>query len=169
MAANPNWARWIKASVAKYLTVSVATPHTLPFLVEGVHERTQAFTEASDRAEGRVNGPFCDEESKNYWRLDVNINVLVISNMDGNAKNIYTLDTLAGYFLEAMSVGIPIYRIGNLTLPGSVDDGSLLGCLSPRTTKSDSIKILHFGQIQRTDRVKECMVDARYKMWITTT
>lgn len=165
--ANPNWPRWIKASVAKYLYTNVASPNNLPFLVEGVNERTQEFTEAPDRAEGRVNGPFADEESHGYWRLDVDINVLVYSTMNGNQKNAYYLDTIAGWFLEKMATSIPIYRMGNIGLAGSLDDGTLLGCLSPRSGKNDSIKVLHFGQIDRTIRTEECMVDGRYHMWLT--
>lgn len=164
---NPRWARWIKQSITKYFRTNVTTPASLPFLVDGIDMVTSAFTEAPDRAECRVNGPFTKEMSANYWRLWVDINVLVMSHMDESSKNIYTLEANAGLFHEAMDTCIPIYRLGDVIVDPQ-NDQSLLGYLRPRTDLKDSVKNLDFGQIDKTDRLREQQLDARYVMYVTT-
>jgi hypothetical protein len=161
---NPNWTRWIWASVGKHFLVNVATPNSIPFLVEGIDERDTTFMESPDRAELRINGPDTRELSAGYWRLWVEINVLVTTYMDGQQKNAYTLESNLGLFHEAADTVIPVFRYGD----GVDDDGTLLGCLSPRTGKNDSLRIVHFGQLNRTERLKQGVVDGRYVMYLCT-
>lgn len=161
---NPNWPRWIWASIIKHLASSVFTPNSIPFIAEGVDERTDDFMSENNRAEIRMNGPQTRELSADYWRLWVDINVLVISYMDGQLDNAYTLETNLGLVLEAMDTVIPINRLGD----GPNDDGNLLGCLSPRLGDSDSVKIIQFGQVHKVDRIKEGVVDGRFKMYLST-
>lgn len=169
MAADPNWARWIFASVADYLK-EVADAHQIPTLVEGLDDRTDAYMQSTNRAEVRVNGPYTQEVSQGYFRVWVDVNVLLTSRMDGN-KNGYDIQRLAGIFQSAMHDQIPVFNYGNQ--PGDfVEDlpDSLrhLGCLSPRAGPNDSVKVLHFGQIEKTDRIKQSAVDARYVMYLNS-
>lgn len=161
MPANPNWARWIHASIGKYLK-DVADTISIPSLVEGVEDRDDTFMESPDRVEIRVNGPFTKELSAGYHRLYVDVNVLVNSVMGGATKTAYKLDEILGVFHNAMDGALATYRFGT----GPDDDDSLLGCLTPRPGKNDSIRVLHFGQLDRTDRIKQGMVDARYVMYL---
>ena len=55
MSANPNWARWVFASVATYLK-EVALEAELTAIVEGLDDRTTEFMEAPDRCEIRITG-----------------------------------------------------------------------------------------------------------------
>jgi hypothetical protein len=61
-----------------------------------------------------------------------------------------------------MDGALAIYRYGT----GPDNDSSFLGCLTPRPGKSDSIRVIHFGQLNTTDRLKQGMVDARYVMYL---
>jgi hypothetical protein len=155
--ADRNWTRWIHASVAKYLK-QVAVDNNIPVLIEGIDDRDQSFMEAPDRVEVRLNGPFSQELSRGYHRLYVDINVLLSSQMGGESKNAYDLDARLGIFHEAMDGVISIFKVGT----GPDDDQSLLVCLTPRPGKNDSVRVVHFGQIERTDRLKQGVVDARY-------
>jgi hypothetical protein len=110
-----------------------------------------------------VNGPKTSELSLGYFRLYVDVNVLLFSNMGGDARNAYTLDINLGQFHQAMDALIPIYRYGT----DPEDDGSLLGCLSPRSGKNDSIQVFTFGQVDKDTRLREGMVDARYVMHLS--
>jgi hypothetical protein len=47
---------------------------------------------------------------------------------------------------------------------GPEDDETLLGCLTLRSGKRDAIRVIHFGQISREDRLRQSAVDARYRM-----
>lgn len=165
-APNEHWARWIHSSIAKYLKTEVITPNPeISFLVEGLDDRTETFTESPHRAECRVNGPWTQEQSKGYWRLWVDINVLLMFQMGGQTTDVYRLDKIAGKFLAAMDVHIPIFRTG-LIAEDPQNDGSLLGCLSPRDGKNDSVRIIHFGQPHKTDRLRQAQVDGRYYMYL---
>lgn len=155
--ADRNWTRWIHASVAKYLK-QVAVTNEIPVLIEGIDDRDQSFMEAPDRVEIRLTGPHSQELSRGYHRLYVDINVLVSSQMGDESKNVYDLDNILGLFHEAMDGAISIYRLGT----GPDDDQSLLVCLNPRSGKNDSVRVIHFGQIEKTDRLKQGVVDARY-------
>jgi len=143
--------------VGKYLK-QVATTNSIPVLIEGIDDRDSTFMEATDRVEIRLNGPFTQEISKGYHRIHVDINVLLSSHMEGQTKNAYQLDNNLGVFHNAMDGVIAVYRLGT----GVEDDESLLMCLSPRPGKSDSIRVIDFGQIDKTDRIRQGVVDGRY-------
>jgi hypothetical protein len=115
--------------------------------------------ESTDRVEIRVNGPFSQELSKGYHRLFVDINVVLTSHMEGQKKNAYTLDSNLGIFHNAMDGVIGIYRLGT----GLEDDPTaLVMCLSPRPGQGESVRVIDFGQIDKTDRIRQGVVDARY-------
>lgn len=167
MAADPNWARYIFASVATYLK-QTATDNSLPVVVEGLDDRTKTYMESTDRAEIRVNGPYSQELAQGCFRLWVDANVLLTSRMDAD-KSAYSIQRFAGIFQSAMDQSIPVWNYGDQA--GDFDEADPatqihLGCLSPRTQTSESIKVLHFGQVEKTDRVKQTVVDARYVMYL---
>lgn len=164
---NPRWNRWITSSIAKYLKTDVVDIFSppLPFLVEGIDDREDAFETAPDRAECRVNGPFTQEQSARYWRLWVDINVLLTSTMGEALKNKFTLEQNAGLFHEAMDTCIPIYRTGS-PLADPENDGTLVGHLRPRKGRNDSVRTIHFGQINKVDRLRQAVVDGRYVMYV---
>jgi hypothetical protein len=160
---NPHWTRWIISSLADHFKVNVTTPASLPFLVEGLDDRKDSFESAPDRAELRMNGPFTRELSRGYWRIWMDTNILITSNMDGTIKNRFALEINTGKFHQFADTCINVYRYGNIDVE---DDGSLLGVLRPRSGRLDSVRTLHFGQINPTDRIKQSQVDARYVMYL---
>jgi len=163
MPVSPHLARWIFASVADYLK-EVATDASLPIIVEGLDDRDEAFNTATDRAEIRINGPFTQELSHGFYEVSVDVNVLFSSRLDGK-KNGYSLHKFLGLFHEAMDDLIPIFKFGQ---DEEIDDPDVqIGCLSPRAGKNDAVRVFHFGQIDKTDRLKQSAVDARYKMEIS--
>jgi hypothetical protein len=128
----------MQASIGKYLK-TVAETNTIPAILEGIDDRSPTFMESEDRVEIRINGPFTKELSAGYHRLYVDVNVLVNSMMGGVTKRAYTLDEILGVFHNAMDGAIAVYRFGT----GPDDDAeSLLGCLTPRPGKNDSIRVL---------------------------
>jgi len=163
MSANPNWARWVFASVATFLK-QVAQSQQLPVLVEGLDDRITEFMEATDRCEIRITGPFTKELSHNYFQIEVVVNVLFLSRYQ-EQKNQYAIIQKMGAFHEAMDGAIAVYRYGNQL---GDDDKALVGCLSPVQGRNDAIRVMHFGQITPTDRIKQSMVDARYRMELFT-
>ncbi len=160
MPANPNWTRWIFASVASYLK-ALAKTNNIPVIIEGMDDETDEFTEATDRIEIRISGPYTKKLHGEYL-LHVDVNVLLTSRFDGPAKNRYEILINAGLFHSGMDQAIKIYRYGNEV----GDDDSYLGCLLPRSGKNDAIRVIHFGKVDPTDKLKQSAVDARYEMYI---
>lgn len=168
MAADPNWSRWIFASVAFKLK-AVATEANLAVLVEHLDERSDAFMKATDRVEIRITGPFTQELSKGSFRIWVDANVLLTSRYDGSAKNAYDILKFAGLFHEAMDSPIPVWNYG--PEPGDYLDSDpntqvFIGCLLPRPGTNDSIRVFNFGQTDKVDKLKQSAVDARYVMYL---
>jgi hypothetical protein len=164
--AKKDWARWVFASVVSAMK-EVAGELNLPALVEHLDERTEAFMRAGDRAEIRVTGPFLRELSKDYYRLSVDVNILLTGRFDGEDKNAYDIVRYAGAFQDAMDAPIAVWNYGNQ--PGDYSDGDpatqvFLGCLLPRSGRNDSVKVMHFGQIDPVDKIRQSEVDARYVM-----
>lgn len=166
MAANPNWARWIFASIAYHLK-QVALANDLPILVEHLDERSESFMRATDRGEIRITGPFSEELSHDYFRLLLDVNVLLTSRYDGAKKNPYEILKLAGQFHEAMDSPIPCWNYGNEV--GDYIDGNstthvFLGCLR----NDRPVRVFNFGQNEKTDKLKQTAIDARYFMYLST-
>jgi hypothetical protein len=159
--ANRNWVRWIHASVADYLK-AVAITENIVSLVEGIEDRDDTFAQATDTVEFRVNGPYMTNPSNGYYVARVFVNVLVMSNMGGEQKNKYQLDTNLGIMQEALDQPINIYKCGPDT--GDVDDGSHIGCMKVLDESKLGVRVIHFSQIDQTDRVKQAMVSVAYEI-----
>ncbi len=160
MAMDENLARWVFSSIAVYFS-NIATGLSVPFLVEGIDERETDIME-SDHAELRVNGPFIKELSHNYWQIFVDINILLTDHMAMTQEDAYEIIQRCGTFQQAMFIPIPVKKYGT----GVDDDGTQIGCLTLRKTKNDNVKIIHFGQISRVDRIRQSVIDGRYKMYL---
>jgi hypothetical protein len=119
--------------------------------------------EATDRCEVRITGPFTREVSRNYFQIEVVVNVLFLSRYE-EQKNRYAIIQKTGVFQEAMDGPVAVYKYGN----GPDDDEhALVGCLLPVQGRHNAIRVLHFGQINPTDRLKQSMVDASYRMEVS--
>ncbi len=161
MSVDPNLVRWIFASVS-FTLKAVAIGNNIPVIVEGVDDETDTFTDATDTVEIRISGPYTKELSGEY-HIWVDINILLKSRFDGATKNRHTILTNAGLFHEAMDQPLMVYKYGS---EEGVDDNSYVGCLTPRSGKNDTIRVIHFGKVDPTDKVKQSAVDARYEMYL---
>ena len=152
---NANWARWTYASVADYL-MAVANANSLPAIIDGAEDRSDAFSQAPAHVEIRITGPGVQELSNGYFRLTVDANVLLQCRYELN--NAYHRQTLIGAFMQAMAGPIPVFKYGSE--PG--DDKTWIGCLS--VPRANSVKVHHFGQLTMPEKFSESMSDARYTM-----
>jgi hypothetical protein len=157
MPANPNWTRWIRASLGDYLK-EVATDLEIPVLIEELDDRTEAFIQSPVHVEIRINGPFTREVSKDYYLIQVDANVLVTNRKD--VKNGYIHHPVLGMYHNAMDSVIPMFKYGT----GVDDDQSQFGCLTGKSGSNEFVRVLSLGQVEKTDQIVQNMVDARYQM-----
>ncbi|GMU26124.1 MAG: hypothetical protein AMXMBFR16_10290 [Candidatus Uhrbacteria bacterium] len=160
---DPNWARWIFTSVAVNFS-NVAANIPITYRVEGIDERNDVDLTGRSYIELRVNGPFIKELSRGYYHLQVDINILVNDLMDEINENAYGIVQWCGILQDAMDRAIPVMKYGS----GPSDNPSVLvGCLTPRKGRFESNRVIHFGQINKVDRIRQSMVDGRFEMYLT--
>ena len=157
---NENLSRWIFISVAKHFE-STASGLSLPYYVEGIHERTDDWSRA-DHVELRITGPAVKEVSKNYFSIEVVINFLFTQLMDASCADVYNLQRWVGAFHALMVDPVPIYKYGT----GVVDDQSLIGCLPPKSKSADAVRAYYFGQADKDTRVRQAELDAVYETFL---
>jgi hypothetical protein len=160
---DPNWPRWIVASVADHFK-QLSDDIELPLLVEGIDEREAEKIRTMDHFELRLHGPETKEVSKGYFRLYVEINLLVTSFVGGEQQNAYDMTQFLGLIQQAASEDIPVHKYGNT--PG-VDDDSFLGCLKPDSARNEAVTVFHFGEIDRERHIRQSAVDGRYRIELT--
>jgi len=159
---DENLARWIFTSVAFHFK-SVASGLALPYFVDGVHERDED-TQREDHVECRVTGPFIKEHSKGWYTADVGINFFFTKQMAIAGADAYDIVRWSGAFQTVMLEPVPLYKYG----PSVGDDDSFIGCLRVKKDRNEAVRIYHFGQISKEDRLKQSEVDALYGMDLTS-
>ena len=159
---DENLARWIFQSIAVHFE-SVANGISLPYLVEGIDERTDAIIRA-DHVELRVTGPVIKEVSNGFYNVDATINFLFSKAMDLVSADAFDLIQWTGVFAAEMLEPIPINKKG--TKPE--DDGSLIGCIRVKKGRNEAVRVYHFGQIDKETRVRQSEVDAVFDMTYQT-
>lgn len=155
MKVKTDWPRYILASVA----VAFKSAASWPTLVEGVDERTETFMANVNRVEVRITGPVIQELSRDYYRLLVDVNTLLLS----RGGNPYDIAREAGSFAIRE---IPILNYGNQ--PGDYDPEDPetqqhLGCLRLRA----GVQIEHHGQIDTVAKIRASEVLGKYVVEIT--
>lgn len=156
MAVNKNWPRWIFASVSKHFD---AEKNGLKLFIEGQHRDTR---EDKDFLEFRLDGPYITEVSHNYFRLYIEVNVLVQSTKDQTSY--HRIHENVGIAAAAFWNGIKVFKYGD----GVGDDDSYLGCLRLVTDArgKERIQISHFGQIEPKTRLLQATVEGHYEMFL---
>jgi hypothetical protein len=69
-----NIVRWLFASISKHFNFMKGD---IPFYVEG-----EQHAKEESSVELRLNGPFINHPIKNYWKIDLDINLLITSTID---------------------------------------------------------------------------------------
>jgi|SRR6516164_3271025 hypothetical protein len=156
MPGNQDWVRWIWASVSKWFDdrKQGTVLYLDGFDIDQVPPK--------DCAELRMNGPFMINPSRNYWHMDIEINILLQITPDN--EDAHKLWRYAGIYINAMAGEIPVYKYGD----GIQDDQSLLGCLRIRPEKGEEIVLANFGRVDPDIEQFRSGLSAFYRLEITT-
>lgn len=158
MASDPNWPRWLFASVSKHF---LDRRGDLAFYIEG-QERT--VPAPSELLEFRMDGPYETEINKNYWKLFIEVSILIQSTKDG--ADFHKIHRHCGQVAAAFT-SIPVYKYGD----GVDDDQSMFGCLTlvQDIGKRERIQINHFGQIAPDVQLMQSSVEGHFEMFLDIT
>jgi len=154
--SNINWPRWIFASISKHFQ-NIADANDLYMHIEGVERSTN---KQNKWIELRVDGPNIIELSKNYFRLDIEINILLSIDLDH--EDFHKSQKFAGILANAMT-DICIYRYGD----GVDDDDSFLGILTLKQDAGDVIRINNLGETMVDVQIVHGTIEGSYEMFLS--
>lgn len=160
MNFDPNWQRWIRASVNFYMSEkfkSIPAEQQTYFFAEGFERDTE---NKADWVECRVDGVFTDKKADGQWHLGVEINLAISFNQD--MVNAYRQEILQGYCQSFLVDCICINKIGDLP----DDDGTELGCLRLLSGRRERIVTSNFGKISPNTRILQSTVEAHYSIYL---
>jgi len=154
---NPNWGRWIFASMSGEFKGQFES--NFGVFIEGTHRGLPANTEL---LEFRMDGPTQKQPSRGYFILGVEVNILVRSFMDD--RDFHKIRRSCGEVATWLMQNHCIYRYGD----GPDDDDSLLGTLQFKNrTFREVSPINHFGQIDPAYQLEEATVEAVFELHLS--
>jgi len=123
--------------------------------IEGQLRNTR---ELKDFIELRIDGPDQTELSKDFWKVYIEINVLVQSAQDD--ADYHRIYNSVGVVTAAFEQTISIFKLGD----GDDDDDSLVGCfnLLGDNEARERIKISHFGQVGPDTGIFQSSIEGHY-------
>lgn len=145
---NYNWPRWIFASISKHFS-DKAVIASLPIFIEG---QTRAPSENNDYIEFRFDGPSMQEVSRNYWSIDVEVNIMIVSFI--NEEDLHKIHRNIGLVCSFFTC-IPIMRYGD-------DRTSLVGIMDTVQEGRERLIVTNYGQVQSDSRMLQATVEAMY-------
>lgn len=154
---NPNLVKWCQASVQKYFS-DLAIAGSIPIYFEGEDRQTDKQVEY---VEVRAHGPDIHEVSKDTFRIDMLINILITTVKGGT--NAWRNFEIAGVFQNACLADIPIFKLGN----GPDDNpAEKVFCLPLRKDLSESmgVKFNNLGRVSTAANLIQSVVQAHYRL-----
>jgi len=153
LTERKHWIRWVQASITKYFS-DLGIGLEMTFFMEG-EPRTDRQTNPTipDVIELRITGPDISEVSKNYFKLDVNVSIVVETIMD--ETDLYRHAVKLGLVADKFQ-SINLFKYGT----GPDDDDSNIGCISLDDT--DRLEVRQLGQLDENKSVLFSVVEADY-------
>lgn len=126
---------------------------SLPFVVEGVHDRPASFIQAPHKVEVSVIGPQT-RELNGFTRIFVDLFATLTSH-DGNDGNVYSHEDFAGVIARAFDSCIEVRNYE----PG-VTSPSLLGVLRIREGAGESVSVTPVRPTD-TEKLRNTVIEVR--------
>jgi hypothetical protein len=154
MSMNPNWIRWICASVASHMDEAFKLyDPPLQMFLEGTPRATDNL---EDWTELRMNGPCFSSGSEGEWIVEkLEVNIFIQSKF--NQQDAYRIYKNIGLVCAAFTQ-IPVYKLGDQPQ----DDGTLITCLNLKTSGREELKVIQLGQVTPTTQLVRAMVEGDY-------
>lgn len=154
---SPNMDRWIFASISKHFDDHKGG---VTLYIEGMHRDTRTLKECYEL---RIDGPYYTEISKGYWKVFVEINMLIQYNKDN--KNFHRMRQLSGLVMEMFEPCIQVVKYGITNPP---DDETIVGVLQRLDQEEgrNNMQVSHFGQVDPINQLEQATVEAHYVMHV---
>lgn len=151
---NPNWPRWIFASVSKQFTDYFNEQGIICF----VHGDDSNVGVNVNSIEFRMDGPNGKQLTKTEWDLFVEVSLLITTMKDD--KDAHIPERYLGIAARAFTPGVKVFRFGD----GPDDDATFLeGCLILEAEGREPLVLAKFGVVQVDLPVIQASVNGHYK------
>lgn len=158
MAIDPNWARWIRASINDHFVNSDRTDPVLGLIPMFFEGQVRSNERSGSEMELRLHGPHIHEVSKNYYKVIVEPSVILQT--PENESDMYAFDRVIGLAAAMFDRCIAVFKYG----PDPGDDDSYVFGLQ----REDSPETLTpYGKVNASTRIHEGSVSATYVGYIT--
>jgi hypothetical protein len=154
---NPNWIRWIAASIAKYWT-DYCKQNGINLYLEAQDRQTGG---SLDFAEVRWNGPIARETTRGSWELTIDMNSFISSILSRDDQ--YAHKKLVGKMQAGFVDAIPVYKYGDTP---EVDDQSFIDCLQARSADREALTTTYFGRIDTNVELEQSTIEQRYFIYL---
>ncbi len=152
MGINPNWNRWLFASVTTYFQDAISP---LKFVAESQNEVV-----TGDQVNLRMTGPQWLQCTANQYYAEIVISNLIRCMID--SKDFHKIFRMVGIVEAACIVCIPVKKYGNTI---GVDDATVvIGQLILQRNGDRDVETAHYGQISAELPAFESTVEAKYRI-----
>lgn len=155
---NPDWTRWIIASITKHFHNAIEVTHDIkthdPGSIYRLRDREGTHVEV------RVDGPRFKELSRAYFNAYVEVNIFI--NVDISEIDLYKMPTVMGLVQNALTQPIIIQRLGS----NPQDDKSKVCCLTlvDNANPKEAVETNNFGQIDPNVPLHQAACEAHYEL-----
>jgi len=151
MSLKSNMPKWLFLSTMKHFTDNIAGLHVF---AEGTERNTKS---QSSWAEIRIDGPDISEISKDTYRVEAEINILVATHIDPSNP-----------MLSAQNVGKVTANFIDYDLYEYTDGDAKIGCfkLTPLANIGDKLDITNMGQIDPNLDLLQTTIVGNYRIII---
>jgi len=157
--SNPDTTRWFLASLTHYFEeiINISINPNPPFSVTGYSLNAN---ENQDHIEMRIQGPY-EKDLPGWLVTEVPLSFLMTFRQD-KVKDMFTMDRWVGVYKEALRKPIEIRKKGT----DSGDNNSLLGCLTPKVSKRELIRIDRYGFLDGNTPIQQATIVATLDTWL---
>ena len=144
---NNSWQLWLRRSVIKHFQAW----EELPMYIEGDMRQTDQW---DSWFELRMDGPWYERlAGKDQWRLEFEINTLLVVNAK---KNLYNIDTYSNTLAALMGQKIPIYSDEQASV--------FVECSVPVYDRRQRLQVNKMGIIEPGTNLEQATIECRHSI-----
>jgi len=161
MSYPPQLNRWVRASLVKHFYNALKTVAHVH--IEGQERKTSG---RQKWYELRIDGPLVREVTKSRFRINTEVNILVVNLHDGSNPSIYGIDELNGQVVSKFVSCIEIFRFGD-PADDAANDDSRIGELQLRPQNDEEVETTFFGKLRPDSPVEQASIEGHYQGYWT--
>lgn len=152
---NPNWDVWIQRSVAKHFSDRLSSYQVF---IEG-----QERSNSKEWIEVRLEGPSYNQLSKDNFKIDVTVNILVlVTEQDDRLRPHIIAGDVASNYDRCLNM----YKYGD-PADNVLNDSSFLTSIYLQSRGGVGVQKIYFGKTDPETQIHQVMLEGHYQGYLT--